>query len=104
MVDICNEVWQSGWQAAALQSSLIASSKWSEDWELIINPFKSEHLPDGDTSNPVAFSLTSHTSPNAQPIQAVSFVHDLELLLNAGFSTNDNVVHATKKTVECFFT
>ncbi len=25
--------------------------KWSEDWELILNPSKSEQLPIGDTSN-----------------------------------------------------
>ncbi len=81
-------------QAAALQSSLLASSKWSEDWELILNPYKSVHLLDGDTSNPVAFSLTSRTSPNVQPIPTVSFVRDLELLLNAGFTENDNVARA----------
>ncbi len=55
-------------QSDALQSSLLASSKWSEDWELIFNPSKSEHIPIGDTSNPVAYSLTSRTSPHAQPI------------------------------------
>ncbi len=27
-------------QSDALQSSLLASSKWSEDWELILNPFQ----------------------------------------------------------------
>ncbi len=46
-------------QSDALQSSLLAISKWSEDWELILKPSKSEHLPIGDTSNPVAYSLTS---------------------------------------------
>ncbi len=50
-------------QSDALQSSLLASSKWSEDWELILNPSKSEHLSIGDTSNLVVNSLTSHTSP-----------------------------------------
>ncbi len=48
-------------QLDALQSSLVASSKWSEDWELILNPSKSEHLPVGDTSNPVTYPLTSRT-------------------------------------------
>ncbi len=38
-------------QSDALQNSLFASSKWSEDWELILNPSKSERLPFGDTSN-----------------------------------------------------
>ncbi len=31
-------------QSDAHQSSMLASSKWSEDWELILNPSKSEHL------------------------------------------------------------
>ncbi len=84
-------------QADALQSSLLASSKWSEDLELILNPSKSEHLPIGNTSNPVAYSLTSHTSPNAQPVQTVCSVRDLGLLLNTGFSAYDNVARATKK-------
>ncbi len=43
-------------QSDALQSSLLASSKWSEDWQLILNPSKSEHLPVGDTSNPATSS------------------------------------------------
>ncbi len=84
-------------QSDALQSSLIASSKWPEDWELIFNPSKSEHLPIGNTSNPIAYSLTPRTSPNAQPIQTVSSVRDLGLLLNTGLSADDNVARATKK-------
>ncbi len=60
-------------------------------------PFQSEHLPIGDTSNPVAYSLTSRTSLNAQPVQTVSSVRDLGLLLNTGFSAHDNVARATKK-------
>ncbi len=32
-------------QADSLQSSLVSSSKCSEDWELILNPSKIEHLP-----------------------------------------------------------
>ncbi len=31
-------------QLGALQSSLLASSKWSVDWTLTLNPSKSEHL------------------------------------------------------------
>ncbi len=71
--------------------------KLPEDWELILNPSKSEHLPIGDTSNPVAYSLTSRTSPNAQPVQTVSSVRDLGLLFNTNFSADDNVARATKK-------
>ncbi len=48
-------------QSGAPQSSLFASSKWSEDWELIPNPFKTEHHAVGDTSDPVTYSLTSST-------------------------------------------
>ncbi len=76
---------------------VVASSKWSEDWWLILNPSKSEHLPTGDTSNPATYPLTSRTSPNAQPIQAVSSVHDPGLLLNTAFSADDKVARATKK-------
>ncbi len=78
--------------ADAPQKSLLASSKWSEDWGLILSPSKIEHLPAGYTSNPVIYSLTSpYTSSNAQPIQTVSSVHDLGLLLNTGFSAGDCV-------------
>ncbi len=79
-------------QSCVLQSSLLASSKWSEDWELILNPIKSEHLPIGDTSNPV-----THLLLPAQPIQTVSSVRDLGLLSNTGFSADDNVARAIKK-------
>ncbi len=85
-------------QAAVLQSSLVASSKWSEDWEFILNPSKFEHLLFGDTFNPVTYCLTSRTSPNAQPFQTVSSVRDLGLLLNAGFSADHNVAHASQKS------
>ncbi len=51
----------------------------------------------GDPSIPVAYSLPSRTSPKAQPVQTVSSVFDLGLLLNAGFSADDSVARATKK-------
>ncbi len=77
---------------------LLASSKWSADWELILNPSKCEHLPVEGTSSSVTYSLTSRTSPNAQLIQTISSVRDLRLLLNTGFHVNDKVGRATKKT------
>ncbi len=64
-------------------------------WELILKPSKSEHLPVGDASNPVTYSLKSRTSPNAQPIQTVSSVRDVGLLLNTGFNAHDNVARAS---------
>ncbi len=57
----------------------------------------------GDASNPVIYCLTSRISSNADPIQTVSTVRDLGLLLNTGSSADDNVARATKKPVECFF-
>ncbi len=83
--------------ADALQSALVASSKWSKDWELTLNPSKGEHLHVGDTSIPATYFLTSRTSPIVQPIQTVSSVRDLGLLLNTGCRTDDNVAGATKK-------
>ncbi len=78
------------------KAPLLAICKWSEDWELILNPSKREHGLSGETSNPVVYSLRSRTSPNAQPIQMVSSVRDLGLLLNTGFGGDDNVARATK--------
>ncbi len=72
-------------------------SKWSEDWESILNPSKNEHLPVGDTSNPVTYALASRTSPNTQPVQTVSAIRDLGLLLNTGLSADDNVAHGMPK-------
>ncbi len=89
--------------AVALQSCLIAKYKWSEDWELILNPSKKEHLPFGDTSKPVTYSLTSRTSTNTQLIQTVSTAPELGLLLKTGFSPDDNVAVLPKKPVECLF-
>ncbi len=67
-------------QADALQSSLFANPQ----------------------PNPATPSLTTRTSPNPQPIQAVSSVRNLGFLLNTGFSVDD-VARATKKPTECFF-
>ncbi len=70
-------------------------SKLSEDWESILNSSKSEHLPVGDTSNHVTYAPTSRTSPNTQPVQTVSTVRDMGLLLKTGFSVDDTVARAT---------
>ncbi len=83
-------------KAAALQSSLVASFKWSEDWVLIPNPSKSE-LIFGDTSYSVTYSLTTCTSSNAQSIQPVNTVLELRLLLKSQFSADDSFALSTKK-------
>ncbi len=69
--------------------------------ELILNPSKNEHLPVGDTSNPVTYS---RSSPNAQPIQTVRSVRDQGLLSTTGFTADDNVARVTKKARGMFFT
>ncbi len=62
------------------------------------HPFQSEHLPVGDTSDPVAFYVTSRTSSNTQRTQTVSTGRDLGLLLNTGFSADNTAARATKKS------
>ncbi len=54
---------------------------------IILNP------PKVSTSIHATCFLTSRTLPNTQPIQTVSSVRDLELLLDTGFSADDNVAH-----------
>ncbi len=64
-----------------------------------VNPqsFQNEHLLAGDNYNPAPSSLTSRTSPNAQPIQTVSSARDLGLLLKTGFSADNNAARGTNK-------
>ncbi len=77
-------------QAPAFQSSLVTSSKCSEYWELILKPSNAY------TTYPCTYSLISRSPSNAQPIQSISSVRDLGLLLNTGFSADNNVTRATK--------
>ncbi len=71
--------------------------------ELILNPKKIEQLPVGDTPNPVTYILTSLASSNAQPIQTVSTVLNLGLLLNTGLSADDKAARAAEKGHGMFF-
>ncbi len=48
--------------------------------------------------------LSSRTSPNTQPIQTVSNVRGLGLLLNTGFSVDGSVARVTKKGYGILFT
>ncbi len=91
-------------QAAAPQSYLAINSKWSEYWDLILNPSIRQHLSFGDTSNPVTNTLSLRTSRNAQPSPTVSAAQDLGLFPDTGLSDDETVSNATKKSVECFFT
>ncbi len=65
--------------------------------QLVPNRSKSDHLLDANTSKPVTYSLTSRTSTNSQPIQAVSTAYYLGPLLNSGSGVDDNVARAPKK-------
>ncbi len=77
-----------------LQHFLSISSSWSNDWELDLNPTKSENLPIGNSPHFVTYTLPSHNSPNTQIIPTVSTIKDLGIVLNTRHSAEDNVVSA----------
>ncbi len=80
-----------------LQNSLNKSASWSKDWELDLNPTKSEHLPIGNSSNFVTYTLPSSNPPNNQTLPTVSTTKDLGIVLNTRLSSEDNVVSAANK-------
>ncbi len=63
-----------------LQNSLNSSASWSKDWELDLNPTKSEHLPIGNSSHFVTYTLPSTKTPNAQTLPTVSTTKDLGIV------------------------
>ncbi len=93
---LCDDTWNEALPCILLQ---FACSKWSEDWELILNPSKLEHFPVGDTFNPVTYDLASRTSPNTQPIETVNTARDLWLFLNTEFTADNNVACTIKNDV-----
>ncbi len=86
-----------------LQNSLNSSASWSKDWELNLNPTKSEHLPISNSSHFVTYTLSSHNPPNAQTIPTVNITKDLGIVLNKGVSAADNVIIAANKTRRMLF-
>ncbi len=76
------------------QNSLNSSASWSKDWELDLDPTKSEHLPIGNSPHFVTYTLTSHNPPNTQTLPTVSTTKDLGIVLNTRLSAEDNVVSA----------
>ncbi len=52
-----------------LQNSLSSSTSWSKDWELDLNPTKSEHLPIGYSPHFVTYTLPSHNLPKPRTFQ-----------------------------------
>ncbi len=63
-----------------LQNSLNSSASWSKDWELELNPTKSEHLPIGNSSRFVIYTLPSSNPPNTQTLPTVSTTKDLRIV------------------------
>ncbi len=59
-----------------LHNSLNISAGWSRDWELDLNPTKSEHLPIGNSPHFVTYTLPSHNPPNTQTIPTVTTTKD----------------------------
>ncbi len=55
-----------------LQNSLNSSSSWSKDWELDLNPTKSEHLPIGNSPHFVTYTLPSSNPPSTHALPTVS--------------------------------
>ncbi len=86
-----------------LQNSLKISASWSRDWELDLNPAKSENLPISNSSHFVTYTLPSHNPPNTQTIPTVTTTKDLEIVLNTRLSAEDNVVSAANKALRMLF-
>ncbi len=80
-----------------LQNSLNISASWSKDWELDINPTKSEHLPIGKFPHFVTYTLPSHNPPSTQTMPTVTTTKGLGIVLNTRLRTEDNVVSAANK-------
>ncbi len=55
-----------------LQSPLNVSSNWSKDWELDLNPTKSELLAIGYSPHFIIYTFPSHSLPNAYRIPKFS--------------------------------
>ncbi len=81
-----------------LQNSLNISAIWSRDWKLNLNPTKSEHLPIGNSSHSVTYTLPPHNPPNTQTILTVATTKDLGIVLNTRLSAEDYVVSTANKT------
>ncbi len=86
-----------------LKNSLSISASWSKDWELDLNPNKSEHLPIGNSPQFVTSTLPSHNPPNTQTLPTVSTTKDLGIVLNSRLSAEDNVVSAAIKARRMLF-
>ncbi len=59
-----------------LQNSLNISASWSRVWELGLNPTKSEHLPIGNSTHLVTYTLSSHNLLTTQTMPTVSTTKD----------------------------
>ncbi len=78
------------------RNSLNISASWSRDWELDLNPTKSEHLPIGTSPHFVTYTLLSHNQPNTQTIPTVTTTKDLGIFLNTRLNAEEIVVSVEK--------
>ncbi len=80
-----------------LQSPLNVSATWPKDWELDLNPTKSEQVSIADSPHFVTYTLPSYNPPNTQTIPTVTTTKDPGIILNTRLSAEDNVVSAANK-------
>ncbi len=73
------------------------SKDWSKDWELDLNPTKSEHLPIGTSSHFVTYTLPSSNPPNTHNLRTVSTTKGLGFVFNTRLGAEDNVANAANK-------
>ncbi len=80
-----------------LQNPLNSSASWSKDWELDLNPTKSEHLSIDSSPYIVTCNIPSYNPPNTQTLPTVATTKDLGIVLTTTLSAEDNVVNAANK-------
>ncbi len=86
-----------------LQNSLNINASWSKDWELDLNPTKSEHLSIGNSLLFVTYTIPSHSPLNTQTIPNVSTTKDLGIVLNTRLSAEDNAVSTANEARRVLF-
>ncbi len=62
-----------------LQSFLNVSASWFKDWELDLNPARSEHIPIGNSPHSVTYALPSHNFPTSRQSQKFPPIKSWEL-------------------------
>ncbi len=79
------------------QSPLNASTQWSKDWELNLNPTKSEHPLIDIFPYFVTYPLPSHSPTNTHAIPRASIIRYLVIVLKIRPTADDNAVTTVNK-------